>query len=193
MRFHVGIVDVSAAFVLLVVIFLPPRVPLVKAEYAEPVDTSAIGSEQAALARDPGDGQAAQNLAELLVEAGESDWALRMAGEAAQHEDSPTVWRAYLALSSVHVERFEIKEAYDYASLALDACEAEGADCPSHEAVRLQMYFNELEAGMEAIRAGIDPRAEPERFREAVNSAYPRAGFKPSLTPDKPEPESAPK
>ena len=177
MRFPVSLVDISAAVVVAVVILLPERTPVVEAHYPDTLDTAKIGVYQAKLAEDPGDGRAAQALVNLLLEAGETDWALRVGGEAARHHDSPTLWRSYLAISSVHADRFDIKDAYDYAGKAMEACDRDGADCPDYERVRLLMYFNELQAGIDAIHNGIDPRADPRKFRDAINSAYPHTRF----------------
>ena len=177
MRFPVSLVDVSAAIVVAVVILLPERTPVVEAHYPDTIDTAEIGADQAKLAEEPGDGRAAQALVNALLEAGETDWALRVGGEAARHVDSPTLWRSYLAISSVHADRFDIKDAYDYAGKAMEACDRDGADCPDYERVRLMLYYNELQAGIEAIHAGIDPRADPRKFRDAINSSYPHTRF----------------
>lgn len=176
-RFPVNLVDISAAAVVAVVILLPARAPVVEAHYPDAIDTAKIGADQAELAQDPGDGRAVQDLVASLLEAGETDWALRVAGDAARHKDSPTLWRSYLAISWAHSERFDIKDAYDYAGKAMEACDRDGADCPDYERVRLMLYFNELQAGMDAVHAGIDPRADPRKFRDAINSSYPHTRF----------------
>ena len=132
-----------------------------------------------------------QKLSALLVELHQSDWALRVAGEGTRHTDSPTLWRSYLALSSAHADRFEIREAHRHAEKAFEVCDAPGADCPAHERVRLLMFLRELDAGIEAIRRGIDPRSDPRAFRDAVNKAYPRARLpgKTEQRDEKPQPE----
>ena len=40
--------------------------------------------------------------------------------------------------------------------------------CPPHELVRLEQYQRHLDAG---VRSGIDPRKDPEKFREAGAAA----------------------
>lgn len=169
--FRVSIVDVCVAAVVLVVVFLPERPPRVRAEYPAKAPTAEIGKYQARLAVDPGDCAATQKLTEILVKLKESDWALRVAGEGTRQTESPTLWRCFLALSSVHADRFEIVEAHAQALKAWDACDEPGADCPIDERVRLEMYLAELDAGLQAVHRGIDPRADPRRFREEVNSA----------------------
>ncbi len=176
--FRVSIVDVCVAAIVLVVVLLPERAPAVRAEYPDKAPTAEIASYQARLAEDPGDCVAVQKLTEILVKLEQSDWALRVAGEGTRQEDSPTLWRCYLALSSVHADRFEIMEAHEQAAKAWEACDAPGADCPVHERVRLEMYLTELDAGVQAVHKGIDPRTDPRHFREEINHAYPRARFR---------------
>jgi hypothetical protein len=173
-RFRVGIADITAAVVLGVVLFLPARSNDVVAAYGD-APSRDIEAAQAAVATDGGDGAAVELLADRLVAAGQLDWALRVAGAGAVHEQSPTHWRAQLAVSSVHAERIEIPEAHEWAKKALLACDADGAQCPSHERVRLEIYEKELAAGVEAIHAGIDPSTDPFEFRKAIDTAYPRA------------------
>jgi len=176
--FRVSLVDVCVALVVLVVVLLPERAPSVRAAYPDTAPLAEIGDLQARLARDRGDCAAVQKLTEILVDLHQSDWALRVAGDGSRQSESPSVWRCFLALSSVHAERFEIREARTQAAKALEACDEPGADCPVHERVRMQLYLTELDAGITAIRQGIDPRTDPRRFREELNNAYPRARFR---------------
>lgn len=168
MRFRVGILDIGAAVVALVAIFLParevhvyPSYPAIDAETA-----GEISRLQAAVRADPADGAAAEALADLLAQTGYTDWALRVAG-AAVDESSPSVWRVYRSLSTTHADRIEIAEASRYAELAVAACDASTA-CADHEHVRLQLYAQQLHAGLES---GIDPKADPAAFRAAVSRA----------------------
>lgn len=177
-RIRVGVLDITAVIVVLVAILLPARAMDVVPAY-DPAVAREVEHYQARVVADPGDGAAVQDLADQLIRAQQNDWALRAAGDAAnQTKASPTLWRALLAVSSVHAERIEIPEAYDYAKKALLACDRDDADCPQYERVRLQMYLRELEAGMDAIHRGIDPAADPFAFRKAIDSAYPRARLK---------------
>ena len=167
MRFRVGIFDIAAAVVVVIVMLLPARTPRVAAANAALDDHTrrAISRMQARLSASPGDGVAAEALAEALTAAGASDWALRAAGSAAAHEDSPTRWQSLRAVSATHADRIEIPEALRWAERALAAC-GEHEACPSHEEVRLRLYVQQLTAGLES---GIDPKVDPAAFREAIN------------------------
>lgn len=175
MRLRVGILDITVVIVVLVIVLLPERemdvAPAYDQAFAADIEVS-----QAALAARPTDGAAAEQLAERLAAVEQTDWALRAAGEVTRFEDSPTHWRALLAVSSVHAERIEIYEALQYGQKAVRACHGVGADaCPPYERIRLEMYVRELEAGVDAIRKGVDPSADPYGFRKAIDRAYPRA------------------
>ncbi len=175
---RVGILDITAVIVVMVAILLPARAMDVVPAY-DPSIAREVEHYQARLVAHPGDGAAVEDLADQLIRAGQNDWALRAAGDAANRpEASPTLWRALLAVSYVHAERIEIPEADDYAKKALLACDRDDADCPQYERIRLEMYLRELEAGMDAIHHGIDPAADPFAFRKAIDSAYPRARLK---------------
>lgn len=184
-RFRVGIVDVSAAVLVLIVIVMPARDMHVASgyRYVEPADRPALVNEvahaQAQVLARPGDGAAVEALAALLAArpAGQHDQAMRLAGEAAK-TSTPTTWRALLAISIAHADRIEIPEALRFANQALQACEAPGAACPEHEKVRLGLYAEQLTAGTEAIARGADPRAEPERFRREMSSIHPTTTFR---------------
>jgi hypothetical protein len=169
MRARIGILDMAAVAMVAVVILLPARIP--KVEAAHPAMDAAtrrgVASLQAELLATPDDGEVAERLAELLTEAGYSDWALRIAGEASRAAAAPTRWQALRALSTTHADRVELAEALRWAREALAACEAEPS-CPAHEALRLSLYAEQLEAG---LASGIDPRADPEGFRDAIGRA----------------------
>ena len=185
-----SIVDACIAAVVLVVVLLPERSPAVRAEYPDTAPIAEIADYQARLAADPGDCATVQKLTEILVRLEQSDWALRVAGEGAHQTESPTLWRCFLALSSVHADRFEIREAHAQAVKAWEACDAPGAQCPAHERVRLGLYLSELDAGIEAIRQGIDPRTDPRRFRSEINSAYMKGHFNAEPDDEVEQPES---
>lgn len=166
---RVSILDLTAAVVVLVVVFLPERSLEVSYAYPpEPEQMRDIALEQARLGLDPSDAEAAERLAQLLVEAGQSDWAVQVAGAAAQSSDKVS-WRALLAISSAHAERIEMGDAHRYAELALDACLAAGPErCPVPQRVRISLYYDQLSAG---VASGIDPRADPAGYQAAVLSA----------------------
>lgn len=169
MRFRVGLFDLCALVVVLVVLLLPERGVTVGYAYEpEPERARDIALEQARLAVDPGNSDAAERLARLLTRAGQTDWAIQVAGAAAKSGDRVS-WRALLAVSTAHAERIEVAGAHRFAKLALDACLAAGPErCPSHERTRLSLYFDQLDAG---LRSGIDPRIDPDGYHRAVVAA----------------------
>jgi hypothetical protein len=169
MRLRVGIFDLAAAMVVAVAILIPPRSLNVGYAYEpRPERMRDIALTQARLAAAPDDGEAADRLAKLLIEAGQTDWAIRVAGAAAGYAGS-TSWRAWLAVSSGHAERIEVVDAHRYAQLALEACQAAGpVRCPDHERVRMSLYFDQLDAG---VKSGIDPRLDPRGYHKAVLAA----------------------
>jgi len=170
MRLKFGVLDIAALVLVAIVVVLPPRATHVSAGHP-PIDTATsaeISKYQARLAADPGDGAAAEELAETLVEAGYSDWALRVAGDATRFKESPTLWRALRGVSATHADRIEIKEALEWGAQALAACRDAGNSCPAHEEIRLQIYVDQLRAG---LASGVDPKADPAGFREAISQS----------------------
>jgi hypothetical protein len=188
MRFRVGIVDLCVAIVVLAVILLPERSVTVSHAYEpEPGRLREIALEQARLALAPGDAEAADRLARLLTDAGQTDWAIQIAGSAAKHSDRVS-WRALLAVSTAHAERIEVVDAHRFARLALDACLAAGPErCPSDERVRISLYFDQLDAG---VKSGIDPRVDPAKYQRAVLAAMRIVRYRGSMPPDTDAPES---
>ncbi|RMH42988.1 MAG: hypothetical protein D6689_06415 [Deltaproteobacteria bacterium] len=170
MPFRVGLLDGVAVVLVAIAIGLPPREVHVT-DPVPPIPRDAaieISRYQAKLAADPADGVAAEDLADLLLDLGYSDWALRVAGDAARFERSPTRWRALRGVSAAHAERLEVADALRWGELALSACEANEVACPAHEQVRLRIYIAQLRAGVES---GIDPRVDPAGFRAAISRA----------------------
>jgi hypothetical protein len=168
---RVGLLDIAAAGALVIAIVMPAPGRPVKSLYAGPTAglASKIARTQADIARDPSDAAAAAQLADLLVRAHQTDFAIRVAGRAAA-SSSPEKWRAIVAVSAAHVERYEIGLGLAWAQKALAACDDAGADCPDFERGRLQMYATALES---AQKSGIDPRVNPTGVGEAVESAVP--------------------
>jgi hypothetical protein len=170
-RFRIGILDITAALVVLVVMLLPARSVTVRPAYGDDAErVREIELAQARLAADPGDGEAAYALVKHLLESGHTDWALRVAGNASGLDGGRGSWRALLAISAAHAQRIEIEDAARFAQRALEACQATEHDCPSYEEVRLQLYKQQLEAGLGAIERGVDPRRQPAEFREALET-----------------------
>lgn len=185
-RFRVGLFDVGAAVLVLIVLVMPGRDLHVASGYrfvpAEelPGVTTEVARAQAEQLASPDDGAAAEKLAGLLGmrPVNQHDQALRLAGAAASRAAPATRWRALLAISSTHADRIDIAEALDFAEQAMAACSAPGAVCPDHEKVRLQLYVEQLRAGMQAIAQGTDPRLEPDRFRSEVSKIHPTTTYR---------------
>jgi len=190
LRRYVGLVDLGIAAVVAVAILLPPREmyasEAIKGD--EPAHFAVALAEARTIAR-PGDGQAVEDFARRLGEAGMKDWAVEASVAASElGKDSPSRWRSLLAASVAFVDRLDVVPALDYANRALAACEsarekgdagdaAHGATssgsmtrgaCPSWEEVRMRLYQQHLDAG---VRSGIDPHRDPRGFRKAGESA----------------------
>ena len=182
MKIRFGIVDISATIVVLFAILLPPPSPGLAPAYEKqrPGLEHEIAAAQAELAQHPGWGHAAQELARLLTEIRQYGWALRVAGEATQRAEPGSLWRAYLAVSSVHAERLEIKPAYEWAEKALGACAAPGAECAPYERVRMTVYTDALKAGLDS---GIDPLLDPDGFTHAIDRAFPHTRVRSGAAP----------
>lgn len=186
-RIHVGLFDVGAAVLVLIVLVMPGRELHIGTGYRHveagqlPGVLRDVAQAQAELEQTPTDGAAAERLAQILASrpVNQHDQALRLAGAAASHAGSPTRWRALLALSSAHADRIEIAEAHRFAAEAQSACAAAPPlACPPHEAVRLRLYTEQLAAGLEAIARGIDPRVEPDKFRREIGEIHPTTTYR---------------
>jgi hypothetical protein len=188
MRHRVGIVDLCVAIVVLAVILLPERSVTVGHAYEpDPGRLREIALEQARLAAAPGNSEAADRLARLLTDVGQTDWAIQVAGSAAKHSDRVS-WRALLAVSTAHAERIEVVDAHRFSRLALDACLAAGPEqCPVDERVRISLYFDQLDAG---VKSGIDPRVDPASYQRAVLAAMRIVRYRGSMLPDRDAPVS---
>lgn len=186
MRFRVGLLDLCATIVVLVVILLPERSMTVGHAYEpDPDRVRAIALEQARLAIEPGNDEAADRLAGLLTDVGQTDWAVQVASTAAKSGERVS-WRALLAVSTAHAERIEVTEAHRFAMLALDACLASGPEsCPADDRERLSLYFSQLDAG---VKSGIDPRIDPVAFQRAVLAAMRIVRFRGSSVEEGSEP-----
>lgn len=188
MRFKFGILDISAVVIVLIAVVIPARETHVESAYARlnpqlhadvPATVTALSRYQSRLLVDPGDGAAADEASQALSQLEQHDQALRIAGEAATNTKSPTAWRALLAVASTHSDRIEIPEAHAFAKQAFASCEA-SSECPAHEKIRLRIFFEELEAGTDAIAAGADPRTDPEGFRREMSKLHPTTVFRPA-------------
>lgn len=172
MTFRVGLLDIGAAGVVLVALLLPAPAKRIGPLYVgrEAGLGNQLALAQADLGSDPSD-EALKRVVDLLVEAGQSDWALRIAG--ATWSQAATCDRSWPALmtSVVHLERLEIREAYEWAQKAQAACGEPGCSgCGTGWEERMAIFVIQLKAG---IDSGIDPKVNPTRFREAVDRAVP--------------------
>ena len=168
MPFRVSVLDLTAAVVVLVAIFLPDRGLNAVRAYETDRDTNhEIALQQAILAERPTDGEAAARLSELLIQVKQSDWAIQVAANAAD-EKRGDAWRALLATSLAHAERVEVAQAHEFAERALAECRRAGSTaCPPHQETRLSVYFSQLDAG---AKSGIDPRIDPSGYYQAVSN-----------------------
>jgi len=168
---RVGILDIVAAGALAVALLMPGPSRPIRLLYNKDAAslTPRIAEAQARVAMDPRDGAAAAALAELLVRTRQTDWAIRAAVRAAATE-SPDAWRAMVAASAAHIDRYEIRQGLEWAEKALATCEKDGAACAVHERARLNLFVNALRA---AFDSRIDPKRNPEGFTDAVERAVP--------------------
>jgi hypothetical protein len=168
---RVGLLDIAAFGGLIVALVLPtPSRPVTDLYVRQKAPMQgAIAEAQADLARDPRDGKVAARLVDLLVQARQTDWALR-AGAQASVERSADRWRVMAAVSAAHVDRLEIGPAYEWADKALAACAEVGEACADFERARLEIYVAALKAGFDS---GIDPRTNRQGFVDAVKKASP--------------------
>ncbi len=166
-----SLVDVVVAAIVAVVVLLPPRAVTAKAAAGGDDDARlALAFAQARATRRPDDGVLTADLSRRLGEVGFFDWAVQEAATGATRMgQAPGRWRALLATSIAHADRLEATEALDYTNQALTICGHGGdAVCAPMELVRLELYQRHLDAG---VKSGIDPRKNPEKFREAGQAA----------------------
>ena len=170
-----NLVDLGVVTVIAVAVLLPAREMYAGAAIKgdEPAQFALALAEARTMAR-PGDGVAVEDLAHKLGEADLKDWAVEASVKASERaKDSPTRWRALIAASVAYVEKLDVVPALDYANRALSACESarekgDAAACPTWEEVRMRLYQQNLDAG---VQSKIDPRRDPVGFRKAAESA----------------------
>lgn len=186
MRFRVTLIDVIAALVVVVAMLIPDPSTGVESAYGKDADdevTARIDALQTRLARDPGDGKAAEDLGQILERLRHHDQALRVGGEAADH-DSPSRWRACVAVWSAHADRLrytlgdgdgaadELKAALDWADKAEQAC-SESTECSEGaDRARLALYRQTLQAGADWLKAGGDPKQDLPGFRAVLTRSW---------------------
>jgi hypothetical protein len=167
--FRVGLLDLIAVALVAIAVFLPAPDFVVEDGYAKarPSDLRIMAQAQAELAKDPGNGVQVSRLADALIRLDQHQDALRHGGEAFERSHS---WRAALAVSGVHADRVEVEPALAWANKALEACDADRSRCPEHDRLRISLYQSGMQAGLES---GVDPRTQPEAFRDKVLKALP--------------------
>ena len=170
-----NLVDVAVITVIAVAVFLPNReMYAANAIKGDELSQFAVALAEARTMARPGDGIAIEDFAKKLGQADLKDWAVEASVKASERaKDSPTRWRALIAASVAFVEKLEVVQALDYANRALAACESardkgDAAACPSWEEVRMRLYQQHLDAG---VQSKIDPRLDPVGFRNAGKSA----------------------
>ncbi|MEJ7601011.1 MAG: hypothetical protein WKG01_24110 [Kofleriaceae bacterium] len=169
---RVGLVDISVAVVVVVMLVLPPR-EMVAAPAYKQADHFKLGLIEARSIANPDDPTLVVELARRLGEAGFRDWAVESAIHGANRTSTaPGNWRALLATSVAYVDQLDVHPALDYAKRALTACEevakTDSTACPEWEEIRTRAYFEHLEGG---VKSGIDPRRDPMGFRKAGEDA----------------------
>jgi hypothetical protein len=190
MRVRVGLVDICAALIVVAAVLLPSPSSSVESAYKRvaerdkdlvtPEVIDRIAALQTQLAADPGDGATARELGRLLEQLEQMDQALRVAGEAAARE-SPSRWRAAAAVASAHAERLrylvarragtqevmaELEPALEWATRSVDWCRP--SDCSDDDRIRLMLLQQQLQRGVDAIKGGLDPRANAEEFLHII-------------------------
>jgi hypothetical protein len=167
----IGLVDVGVVIIVVIAIVLPPRkmdaAPSLKADDSA---AFALALSEARTVAAPTDGGARADFARRLDDAHLNDWAIEDAVRGSKvAKESPTRWRALIAASIAYVDRLDAKKALEYAKYALSACDSARSAgtvdaCPDWEQIRMQLYHDHLDAG---VKAGIDPKHQPEKFRNA--------------------------
>jgi hypothetical protein len=164
-----GFVDLGILTVVAVAVVLPPREMYASdvVKGGDDVQFKLALAEARTIAR-PEDGRAAEDFARMLGEANQKDWAIDAAVTSSERaKGSPTRWRALLAASVAYVDRLDVVPGLDYANRALGACDAATTACPTWEQIRMELYQQNLDAG---VKSGIDPRRDPRGFRKASES-----------------------
>ena len=167
---RVGLLDIAAAGALAGALLLPAPSREIQPLFSS--DTSlapAIAKAQAEAQRSPPDGRAVARLADLLVRARQTDWAMRVAIAGAA-VPSPGQWRPMVAASTTAAERADLLTAYAWAARALAVCEEPHSDCAELERGRLEIYVKALAA---VVESGIDPVKNPKGFEDVVRKAVP--------------------
>lgn len=171
----VNLLDIGVITVVAFAVLLPSREMFAEnAIKGTPDQQFAVALAEARTIARPDDGLAVADFARKLGEANVKDWAVEAAVKASDRgKESPTRWRALIAASVAYVDMLEVVPALDYANRALAACESarekgNAAACPTWEEVRMRLYQQHLDAG---VQSKIDPKVDAAGFRRAGQSA----------------------
>jgi hypothetical protein len=180
----VGLVDLAVLVVVIAAILLPPR-PMEASDAIKGSDAErfALAFAEARTIVEPASGTKAAELVERLGQAGHKDWAIEAAVKGAEHaKAAPDRWRALSAASVAYVDRLDVHPALQYIEAALSSCEAHREACPEWERVRMDLYRQNLDAG---VKSGIDPHKDPVGFRKAGENSYRSVRLTPARSPQK--------
>jgi hypothetical protein len=168
----IGLVDLGIAVVVLVAIVMPPREMFASAAMkGSEAEQFRLALAEARTISDPANPEKIAELTRHLGDAGFKDWAIEAAVDGSERaKQSPVRWRALLAASVAYVDHLDVVPALDYATRALEACDAAKEACPSWEQIRMDFYHRHLDAG---VKSGIDPRRDPKGFRKAGERGLP--------------------
>ena len=189
MSWRIGLVDVCAIMVLLVVIIMPAQdVSFIGAydfrsqgdrKRDVPTEVATLGFLQTEMIAHPADGAIAEEFSSQLRDLGRHDMAIRVAGAAAAIPD-PSNWRAQSAVTDAFTDRATkpvvvnadaIRSALEWATKAKDSCAAVGeVACPPDQALRLRLVFEDLTHGVEKLNKG---SFDPTDFRNELNRTRP--------------------
>lgn len=162
----VGLVDLGVATVIIATIVLPAREMYAgPAHKGDEAQSFSLALAEARTIAHPEDGVAVDDLSRRLGDLAFKDWAVEAALRGSEKmKSSPSRWRALLATSVAYVDKLDVVPALDYANRALAACGEAQTACPSWEELRMQIYQQHLDAG---VQSGIDPHVDPRGFRAA--------------------------
>jgi hypothetical protein len=180
----VGIVDLSVVVFLAIMLPIcssPRSMQATDAIKGTDAERFALAYAEAQVITDPTSGTRAGELSERLGQAGYRDWAVETAVRgAARAKQSPDRWRVLSAASVAYVDRIDVHPALDYIEMALSSCEAHREACPDWERIRMDLYRQNLDAG---VKSGIDPHKDPVGFRKAGENSFRSVRLTPAHPP----------
>ena len=177
MRVRLRLIDVTAAILVAFVVLLPARSIHVESAYFDHIalqplparSLNQIAALQAKLARDPTDLSSMDRLTEILNDLGLTDESLRIAGTSIE-PSKPSHWPALVTISATYADRIEFRTAREWLTKALESCQLSPGGCRVDQRARMEIYADELDRAIAAIDEGIDPRADPQGFRNKVQA-----------------------